>query len=133
MPLTKHRVAIVVDRAFGARLAGLAANRHVWIVESPANAPAIRQVWDDPGSGDEDDPLGPGVTSFAANESETAEGMCTRIAGDVAEHHSEASHDPPWDEIEVIGVPLSARLRQVFESIGATVFEHTADGFVCRR
>jgi hypothetical protein len=133
MPVTKHKVVIVVERAFGSRLAALASDRHVWIVESPVNTPAMRQVWDAPASGDEDDPLGPGVTSFAATDAETPEAMCARIADDVAEHHSDASHGQPWAEIEVIGVPLSPLLRQVFENIGGTVFQQTADGFVCRR
>jgi len=131
--LTAHRVAIVVDRAFGFRLAALAANRHVWIVESPTNIPAIRQVWDGTASGDEEDPLGPGVTSFAAKESESTEAMCARVADDVAEHHGEQGHDPPWSELEIVGVPLSARLRQAFEEIGATWVQPTAEGFVCRR
>lgn len=131
--MTETRVAIVVDRAFGSRLAALASDRHVWIVESPVNSPAIRQVWDGPASGDEDDPLGPGVTSFAAIDAETPEAMCARIADDVAEHHNDASHDPPWAEIGVIGVPLSPLLRQFFENIGGTVFHQTPDGFVCRR
>lgn len=131
--MTNQGVVVVADRTFGSRLAVLAADRHVWIVESPANTPAIRQVWDGPASGDEDDPLGPGVTSFAATDAETPEAMCARIADDVAEHHGDASHGQPWAEIEVIGVPLSARLQHVFESIGGTVFQQTADGFVCRR
>jgi hypothetical protein len=79
------------------------------------------------------DPLGPGITSFLAIEGESQEEMCSRLAGDVDEHHGEFSHDPPWSEILVFGVPLSERLRASFTELGASQFEITQDGFICRR
>jgi hypothetical protein len=128
----QHRVAIVVDRSFGERIADLARTSHVWAVESPENTPAIREVWDreaadpDPGA----DPLGPGVTSFAADEAESPEETCLRIADVVDEHHG--AHDPPWCEIEVFGVELSPALRELFLELGAATFERTSAGFLCR-
>jgi hypothetical protein len=59
--------------------------------------------------------------------------MCARIAEEVDVHHGELGHDPPWSEILVVGVPLSAVLRQVFCAIGGRSFGPTADGFRIRR
>jgi hypothetical protein len=126
-------VGLVVDRNFGDRLAELARSFHVWVVESPANTPVIQRIWNNEPSASAGDQLGAGVTSFVANEKEFPEAICARIAGDLEEHHGEFAHDPPWSEIEVFGVKLSPVLQQAFEEIGATAFEPTPEGFICRR
>ena len=123
-----------MDRSFGLRVAAAAAQFHLWVVESAGNTPAVPGVWAERGmDDDEEDPLGVGVTSFAAGASESAESRCARIAELVDEHHGAHAHDPAWSEIEVFGVSLSERLRTAFERIGATTFESTTEGFVCRR
>jgi hypothetical protein len=128
-----YKIGLVVDRKFGERLSELARSFHVWAVESPDNTPVIQRVWEIECSGIAADPLGPGITSFEASELESPEDMCARIASDLDEHHGEFAHDPPWSEIEVFGVKLSVGLQDVFEDFGATVFEPTHDGFICRR
>ncbi|NNC19208.1 hypothetical protein HRD49_17350 [Corallococcus exiguus] len=133
MPMPPHKVGIVVDQGFGDRVAELARAFHVWVVESRENTPVIQGVWKS-GLGDAAaDPLAVGVTSFAALEGESPEAMCARIAGDVAEHHGEFAHDPPWSEMEVFGVKLTSTLRHVFEELEATACIPTPEGFVCRR
>ena len=123
----------MVDRNLGEGLATLARSFHVWVVESPSNTPAIQRFWTmdrlDPNAG----LIDRGITSFAANEGESVEEMCVRIAEDIDEHHGEFAHDPPWTEIEVFGVPLSKRLEDVFIQLGATHFEPSREGFICRR
>ncbi|WP_147444930.1 hypothetical protein [Corallococcus sp. CA053C] len=131
MPL--HKVGIVVDQGFGDRLADLARVFHVWVVASGANTPVIQSVWKSALVDAAADPLAVGVTSFAAGEGESREETCARIAWDVDEHHNESAHDPPWSEIEVFGVKLTAALRDVFEQLGATACIPTQDGFICRR
>jgi hypothetical protein len=128
-----HKVGIVVDRSFGPRISAVAGQLHLWVVDSAENAAAIRDVWAKQDPGDQSDPLGTGVTSFAADVSEPAETMCIRLAEVVDEHHGEYAHDPPWSEISVFGVPLSAELREAFARLGGTAFYPTAEGGVCRR
>jgi hypothetical protein len=130
---TAHKVAIVVDRNFGNKLVDLARQYHVWIVESSSNTPVIRDVWASEPSDPNADLLGPGVTSFEATDNETAQAMCARISGDVEDHHGEFGHEPPWSEIEIVGAPLDPYLEGVFLEMGASHFEATPDGFVCRR
>jgi hypothetical protein len=128
-----HKVGIVVDPTFGLRLGDLARRFHVWVVDAGDNAPVIRQLWNGERANTPGDPLGSGVTAFTVNDAESAEATCARVAGDVDEHHGEFGHHPPWSEIEVFGTELSPALQVVFQSLGATVFVPTSEGFVCRR
>lgn len=128
-----HRVALVVDRHFGRALPALAADYHVWIVQSATNAPAIKDVWGRETLGKETDPLGTGVTAFEADIDEPADAICCRMAEEVAEHHGEFAHDPPWSEIRVVGVTLSPQLDEAFRAIGAVDVVAADDGFLCRR
>ncbi len=133
MSMGPHKVGLVVERNFGQRIATLARLFHVWSIESPSNTPFIQQFWDGGQKVSESDSLSSGITSFVADDKESPEEVCARIAGDVDEHHGEFAHDPPWSELEVFGVKLSTRLREVFTDIGATTFEPTQEGFICRR
>ena len=133
MSLFPRKVGLVVDRNFGHRIAPLARSFHVWIIESPGNTPFIKQFWDSEQQVAGCDPLTVGITPFAADDKESSEEACARIAGDVDEHHGEFAQDPPWSEIEVFGIKLNTTLREVFQAIGATTFESTQDGFICRR
>lgn len=128
-----HKVGLVVDQGFGDRVAELARAFHVWVVDSRENTPVIQRVWKSGLVEAAVDPLAVGVTSFAALEGESPEAMCARIAGAVDEHHGEFAHDPPWTEIEVFGVKLTAALQDVFEELEATACTPTREGFVCRR
>jgi hypothetical protein len=40
-----YRVHVVVDPAFGQRLADLPAGEPVWVVASTINEPVVRQLW----------------------------------------------------------------------------------------
>ena len=132
--LTKsHKVGIVVDQNFGERIAELARDFHVWVVDSPTNTPVIRRFYELDQSAPEADPLDYGITGFEASETETAQEMCAEIAETVDIHHCGGFGDEPgWSEIVVYGVSLDERLRQVFEDIGATEISPTAEGFICR-
>jgi len=129
MKNTGSRVAIVVDRAFGAQLHELSRSRHVWVVESPANASVIHEIWRDTSH----ENGGSGVTSFKNNTDLSVEEICIGIVPVVEEHHGEFSSHPPWSELEVVGVPLTQTLQSAFEDVGASSFEATPRGFICRR
>ena len=133
MNRTSHKVGLVVDRSFGERIVELARSFHVWVVESPANVPFVRRFWESQLADSGPDPLASGITSFVAGEHEMPADICARIAETVDQHHGEFAHDPPWTELEVFGVELDSALQEVFKDLGATTFEPTPEGFVCRR
>lgn len=133
MPPLSRKVGLVVDRSFGSRIDALARSFHVWVVASPSNKPFIQRFWQSEQPAIGADPLDLGITSFEAAESESPEETCARITEELDEHHGEFAQEPPWSEIEVLGACLTPRLRQAFESIGATSFEATIGGFICRR
>jgi hypothetical protein len=81
--LDSHRVGIVVDRDFGSHIVDLARSMHLWVVDSAANRPAIDAARRSGGiaptadpSGTAADPMGPGVTSFAAPDAASPEQVC---------------------------------------------------------
>ena len=133
MSLFPRKVGLVVERKFGPRVTALARSSHVWVIASPGNIPFIHRFWESEKQSLDQDPLTSGITSFDADDQESPEAVCARLAGTVDEHHGEFAQDPPWSEIEVFGVALSTTLREVFAAIGATTFEPTPDGFICRR
>lgn len=128
-----YRVGLIVDRNFGDRISDLARAFHVWVIASPRNSPVIRAFWNGQSRGHDEDLLASGITSFDATDQESPEDSCVRMASELDEHHGEFSHDPPWSEIAVFGAKLSASVKNAFAEIGATSFESTSDGFVCRR
>lgn len=68
----EYKVAIVLDSAFGGRLAEIAAQMPVWIVDTLANRAMAEQHWSrHPGRSQAD-----GVTTFKA---ELTPGLCARF------------------------------------------------------
>ena len=134
MRSTDHKVYLVVDRKLGGRIAALAESCHVWAVASPVNTPAIQTVWEAAPATPNDDPMGPGVTSFRADDqTESAESICVRLAEEIDIHHGEGMHEPPWTEIEVVGAALTEDIRAAFAAIGGEQFLSSCEGFICRR
>lgn len=133
IPSATHKVGLVVDRHFGERIRELARSFHLWVVESPVNTSVAREVWREEQARPSGDPLGSGVTTFQAGSDESPEDVCARLAGDLDEHHGGHAHTPGWTEIEVFGAALNPRLQQVFGDVGATSFEPTPSGFICKR
>ena len=126
-----YRVAIVVDRHFGPRLAELAKRLHVWVCDSPGNRPAVEAIWRDRGEGKYN--IDSGVTILDCAPDEAVEDALANIIGTVDEHHGQYSHDPPWSVIEVIGCGPSPRVRTAFAEYGAEVTDLKPDRFEARR
>jgi len=129
--MSSHRVAVVVDRAFGARLLPLAQRLHVWVCDTSTNREATEKavadlppnaVWNEVG-----------VTTFGRGEIDSPEDLIIRYAGDIDLHHGEHSHDPAWSQIEVYGVRLNDALRTAWQEYGVNEFRETPEGFVCSR
>lgn len=126
-----YRVAIVVDREFGSRVAELAKRVHVWLCDSPLNRPAAEALWHAPG-GDAYD-LETGVTLFDCPPDQPVEDALVHIVGTVDQHHGQHAHDPPWSVIEVIGCPATPRVRRAFAEFYAQITPTSLDRFEARR
>lgn len=120
-----HRVAIVVDPAFGDQLDALAARMHVWVADTAVNRPAAERVW---AAGTPPD-LGSGVTTFKVDSTRSPEEWCASIVGTVEEHHGGFSHDPPVTELEVYGTPPTVSLQAAFATYGFREFTPLGGGF----
>ena len=127
------RIAIVVDPRFGARIEDLAGSRHLWVVESAANDPVVERLRHAAQAYAASDIRSLGPSSFPRAAEESPEEACIGISEWVNEHHSEWDHYGPWSEIEVVGARLMPETRSAFSECGATEFEETPGGFVCRR
>lgn len=134
MTARAHKVCIVLDPDSGGQIPRLARQFHTWVVESETNTPVIRDFWaEEVTTAETDDPLDSGVTSFEAFSGESREETCIRILETVDDHHGEWSHDPPWSEIEIIGVGFTPRLQAAFVEFGAESFTSTGSGFIAKR
>src|SRR5688572_23407312 len=111
MSAIPHRVAIVVDPNFEARLEALASRLHVWIAATTSNRAAAERYWQThpPPSGA--DFFEAGVTTFNVDGSQSADEWCAAILSTVEEHHGEFSHKPSVSELEIYGTIPTPRLR----------------------
>ncbi|HEV8366910.1 MAG TPA: hypothetical protein VGQ39_03075 [Pyrinomonadaceae bacterium] len=120
-----NKVALVLEPEYGERLIGLAAGSHVWVVNTPTNRAAATEYWSrNPGHRVET-----GITTFKyaeeASRLETYLGILDRL--DL--HHAEYSSNPPYSELEVIGLPLTKKAKLAARDLGFVRFEQTAEGF----
>ncbi len=118
------RVAIVVDREFGERLAELAGRMPVWIGDTPTNRPWIDAHW----ALTEGD-----VTRFAVGFEDGPETMAMDILPTVDLHHGKSSEDLPWTELTFFGIEPTSALREALAEHGVGGFRATADGFIATR
>ena len=119
-----HRVAIVVAPGFAAEVRRIAADRHVWAIRTPEYQRAADQ--------ERRHSLERGVTLFAA-DSPSPEDEVISIFGTVQEHHGEYSHDPPLDEVEILGAEPTPEVRAELGACGFTHIVPAEGGFVAVR
>jgi hypothetical protein len=125
---SEYSVAVVVDRAFGERLAALARRLHVWACATAENQRAATGYW----AGQRSSPEA-GITTFKVSDSDSPERMLIRVMPDVELHHGKYAHTPPWQALEVYGVAATVPIRKALSELGVREFTDTSDGFVCRR
>jgi hypothetical protein len=121
-----HHVALVLDREFGARLADLARDVHVWAVRSAADEDAATRVWATPPRHSQ-----LSVTLFDASD-HTAEEACADILSTIDEHHGEYSDDRALDAMEVSGVGLTQRIEDELAALRFDA-EPSDQGFIAVR
>jgi len=122
-------VTIVVDPEFGDRLYAVAKETIVWIVDTPLNRAVAEFVR---AQNPEQRHLS-GVTTFQVERNATPEEWCATILRAVDLHHGQYSHDPPYAVVEVVGAPLTIRLRQAFSEYELNAFVERAAGFQASR
>src|SRR5690242_18027652 len=100
-------VRIILDRDFGDRLIELDPSVPVWIVDSACNGDAVRRLRR------EDDVKGlrRDVTTFKYSESESNEELLISRLATIDLHHGPDSSSLPFTTLDVIGLPLTHRIR----------------------
>src|SRR3954463_12317750 len=93
-----YLVHIVVDPAFGERLATVPVGEPVWIIESALNTPVAHRLWAERPKDYRD-----GITTSVADADSVPESELIRILDTVDEHHGEYSAEPPYSLLDVIG------------------------------
>ena len=127
--LPARTIAIVLDEAFSARLASLAESVAVWVVDSPANRPAIESLWTARRTrGAEYD-----VTVFRTIPGLSAAEHVDGVVRSVERHRSSDDDTPHVGAIEVYGTEASDAMRATFESHGYARLEPIDDGFRAHR
>lgn len=125
MVAVPYRVRIVVDRDFGERLAELEPGVPVWIVGTPLNAGVAQRLWKER---NQENHL-TGVTTFNDSASTSPEDLLISELDTIDLHHGSYSSNPPYTILEVLGTPLSERIKVELTEFGFNKFHPTASGF----
>lgn len=126
----RRRVAVVFDQSFQASASSLAERCHVWLVDSAENAGAAQTYWrqNTPGSGDSTS----GVTTFVRTHEPPHEAL-DAVLELVEDHHGQLAQDPPLNELLVIGLESTERVRCVLEEWGYSEVRTTDQGLLATR
>lgn len=120
-----NRVIVVVDRAYGEQLESIARGIPVWIIDSPTNRAFVEKVWREY---PEPSHL-KGITIFNSPEDVTAERSLLGQLDTIDLHHGAYSADPPYSELEVIGVVPTEAIQTALEQTGFKEIHPTDSGF----
>ena len=120
-----YRVFVVLDRAYGDRLAELAQAGPVWIVDTPPNRAAAESFW----AANPDRINLNGVTTFKFEVDSSPEQILINELDTIDLHHGMYSANPPYAVIQVIGASLGEALRSKLPELGFNEFETTNEGF----
>jgi hypothetical protein len=123
-----HRVAIVVARGFAADVRRIVGDRHVWAIRTPE----YQRVADEERRSSPGHSLERGVTLFGADRL-SPEDEVISIFATVQEHHREYSHDPPLDEVEILGAEPTPEVRAELSAFGFADIVAAERGFVALR
>ncbi len=124
-----NKVALVLEPEYSKKLAPLAAASHVWVVDTPANREAASEYRAQKPNHKAES----GITTFKFSEDESRLETFLGILATVDLHHGAYSANPPYSELEVIGVPLTSEAKSAVRGLGFGRFETTAEGFRATR
>jgi hypothetical protein len=122
----QKRIAIVMQSDFGTQLPSLAEQFHIWVVDTPVNRRAAEALC---GVG----PRTHGVTTFTLYEGESIESAVVNLLPVIDEHHGLREDWATDILLEVLGVPLTARIRSALEALGPFDILERSDGFAATR
>jgi hypothetical protein len=120
-----YSVYIVVDRNFGERLTSLPIGVPVWIVDTPANTAVTFRLWKERPR----ENLLTGITTFKVSMNDSPETTLLGRLDTIHVHHGIYSAKPPYTRIQVIGTPLSEKIKLAFAGYGFDEFSSTPEGF----
>ena len=120
-----YRVFIVLDREYGDRLSELARSGPVWIVDTPLNRAAAQKIW----TVDVNRSHLEGVTTFKMGDGSSPQDAFINELDTIDLHHGTYSADPPYTVLEVIGTPISERIKAELSRFGFDEFQATVEGF----
>ena len=120
-----YRVFVVLDRDYGERLLELARSGPVWIVDTPQNRAVAQNLW----AANPNRNQLEGVTTFKAGDDCSNEETLIDELDTIDLHHGSYSADPPYTVLEVIGTPISERLKAELSHYGFNKFQPTGKGF----
>jgi hypothetical protein len=124
-----YGVFVVLDPNYGEHISALIDLGPVWIIDTPPNRAAAQKFW----SANPNRDLLDGVTTFKIQSDSSPEDILINELGTIDLHHGIYAADPPFSELEAIGVGLSDKLRSTFSDFGFNQFEVTAEGFRASR
>jgi hypothetical protein len=119
---------IVVGAGFVDEIRRIGSRCHVWAVRTPE----YEAVWSEQRSASSATRNERGVTVFNGSDG-GPEQQLIDIFATVYEHHGEYSHDPPLDEVEVLGAPPRADVLATLTSYGFAHVVVSRNGFVASR
>jgi hypothetical protein len=120
-----YKVYVVVEREFGEQLANLAPGVPVWIVNTPPNRAVAQRLWKERNRRDHLT----GITTFNDLESSSPEDLLVSELDTIDLHHGSHSANPPYTILEVLGAPLSDRIKAELSQYGFDEFQPNAEGF----
>ena len=124
----RYMVGLIVDPAFGDRVAALAERMPVWIADSAANraaAEAVRARHMAAGRPSQDS-----VPVFRVDPADSPATWAIDVLGDIHLHHGEHSHDPPYTAIEIVGARPEPDLVAALAEYGLPQIQPRPNGFV---
>jgi hypothetical protein len=122
--VTPYKVYVVVDREFGEQLAALPVGVPVWIVSAPVNRGVAERLWKE----HKQETHLTGITVFKGQTSLSPEELLLSQMETIDLHHGFYSATPPYTILEVLGVPLSERIKAELSQFGFDEFDTNASG-----
>ncbi|VTU20979.1 hypothetical protein H4CHR_00695 [Variovorax sp. PBS-H4] len=103
-----NSVLLVIDQRFGSKVELLPYPCPLWIIESEANRGALKN------SSSRNWPL----TWFPIRSGESATEVFARISYSLDQHHNEFAQDPPYDVLDVYGLPPNVDMLPSVRDLG---------------
>ena len=120
-----NKVILVLDRNYGAELSSVPQDRHIWLIESPANREAAASYRAAHGPSTVEN----SVTTFKAADDDSGSESCLKMLETIDLHHGVYSADTPYAVLEIVGAPLGRSVQGAIEALGFSRFESTVNGF----